>query len=1014
MSRFNHISKIIQGFHLYEGSRKPSWWLTGIIITATILAVAITVVLGKRAFYESRLTALDQFNQQQLILARSTANSIETYFTEVSTSLSSAVKLPSIQNMTPDGIEHLKNMYEGILPRTSIRYIDENGILRFIYPSNTWRQKLINENYSHEAFFQHTKRARGVSISGIIINEQDQRRIRMSIPIYLTDEKKTDKGIFKGALFTSFDLDDISRVFIAPIVSGETGYAWLMNHEGYFVAHHEKEFVGKDAFTIRVEKSPELRFESINQIQRSVLAGNEGIGRYVSGWHRGKTGRIEKLIAYSPALIIDQIWSVSVAAPTSEVDRIIRSAAREAMYGFSFVLIILIATGSFLSISAYRWSYSLEHEVKKQTKELKETTDYLDKLIRSANAPIVVWNPARKATIVNRSFEKMSGWIESEMIGQPIDVLFPDDTRSDSLQKVEQASRGEVDWDAVEIPIQHKDGTIRTVLWNSYNTYAEDGQTVLATLAQGEDITDRKYAEKALRESEEKYRAVVQAQTELICRYTSDWKLTFVNEEYCRYFNKKQEDLIGTSFMPLIPEEQRKGVEEEHNTLLNSDIKEVKHEHQVISGAGEIRWQQWTNRAIFDDQNHLIEFQSVGRDITDLKMAEHALKETMKNLSMAQEMAHLGSWSWNIITDEVLWSDETYRLFGFKPKEIDVTLNTYINTVHPDDLEDVQRDIQAALDGIKSYESEHRIIRTDGEVRIHHTQGEVERDIHGNPLKLAGIVQDITEQKRAEEEKKQLEAQLRHAQKMETMGTLVAGVAHEINNPVNKIIFDIPLLQKIWRDVLPDLKEQAERSPEKKYGGLTYQFLKDNLPQLLSDMDLAANRVARTVGNLKDFTRQSSIVDLRPIRINDAVENAVRLIRMTLRTTGTALEIDLGDNIPLIDGDLNGIEQSIMNIMVNAIQAIDNAHGKIEITTGLQEKDRRVFISISDNGKGIDPSISDKIFDPFISSKQNDGGIGLGLSITYNIIEAHGGKITFKSSEDKGTTFLLTFPAIET
>jgi len=1014
MSRFNRILQMMQGFHLYKDSRKPSWWLTGIIITATILAVAITVFLGKRAFHESRLTALDQFNQQQLILARSTANSIETYFSEVSTSLSSAVKLPSIQNMTPDGIEHLKNMYEGFLPRTSIRYIDENGILRFIYPSDTWRLKLIHQNYSHDAFFQHTKRAGGVSVSGIIINEQDQRRIRMSIPIYLTGEKKNDKGTFKGALITSFDLDDISRVFIAPIVSGETGYAWLMNHEGYFVAHHEKEFIGEDAFTVRAEKSPDLTFESINRIQMNVLAGNEGIGRYISGWHRGKTGRIEKLIAYSPARIIDQIWSVSVAAPVSEVDRIIRSTAREAMYGFSFVLIILISTGSFLSISAYRWSYSLEREVKKQTKELKETTDYLDNLIRSATAPIVVWNPERMVTIVNRSFEKMSGWMETEMIGQSMDSLFPDDTRSVSHQKVEKASMGGGDWEAVEIPIQHKDGTIRTVLWNSYNTYAEDGQTVIATLAQGEDITDRKYAEAALRESEEKYRAVVEAQTELICRYTSDWKLTFVNEEYCRYFNKKQEDLIGTSFMQLIPEKHRKAVAEEHNTLLDSDIKEVKHEHQVINGAGEIRWQEWTNRAIFDDQNHLIEFQSVGRDITNLRMAETALKETMKNLSMAQEMAHIGSWSWNIITEEVLWSDETYRLFGFEPKEIDVTLNIYITTVHPDDLENVQQDIKAALDGTKSYESEHRIIRKDGETRIHHTQGEVERDIHGNPLILAGIVQDITEQKRAKEEKKQLEAQLRHAQKMETMGTLVAGVAHEINNPVNKIIFDIPLLQKIWRDVLPDLKELAERSPGKKYGGLNYEFLENNLPQLLSDMDLAANRVAKTVGNLKDFARRSSIVDRRPIRINDAVENAIRLIQTTLRTTGTALKIDLGNNIPLIEGDLSNIEQSIINIMINAIQAIDNAHGRIEITTGFQKKDRHVFISISDNGKGIDPPMSDKIFDPFVSTKQNNGGIGLGLSITYNIIEAHGGNITFESNEGKGTTFLLTFPSIET
>jgi PAS domain S-box-containing protein len=569
------------------------------------------------------------------------------------------------------------------------------------------------------------------------------------------------------------------------------------------------------------------------------------------------------------------------------------------------------------------------------------------------------------------------------------------------------------DWEAVEIPIQHKDGTIRTVLWNSYNTYAEDGQTVLATLAQGEDITDRKHAEDALRESEEKYRAVVQAQTELICRFFPDGTLTFVNDAYCRYFDMKQEDLIGRSFMTLIPEEDRDAVFQQYNSL-NPEHRVATYEHRVIMTNGDIRWMRWTDQAIYDDQNQLIEYQSVGWDITDLKMAEGALKETMKNLSMSQEMAHIGSWSWNIITDEVLWSDETYRMFGFEPKEIDVSLNTYINTVHPDDLENVQQEIQAALDSTKAYESEHRIIRKDGEIRIHHTQGEVERDFRGNSLKLAGIVQDITERKRAEDEKKQLEAQLRHAQKMETMGTLVAGVAHEINNPVNKIIFDIPLLQKIWRDVLPELKKEAERSPGKKYGGLNYEFLHNNLPQLLSDMDLAANRVAKTVGNLKDFARQSSIVDRRPIRVNDAVENALRLIRMTLRTTGIALKIDLGNNIPQIGGDLNSIEQSIINIMINAIQAIDNAHGRIEITTGLQKKDHHVFISISDNGKGIDPSISDKIFDPFVSNKQNEGGIGLGLSITYNIVEAHGGKITFESNEGKGTTFLLTFPPIET
>jgi PAS domain S-box-containing protein len=1010
MITLGHLSNPEHG----NGTRRPSWGLQAFIIAVTALSVIITAFVGYRSCDNSLLMASDRFSNQQLMLARATASSIETYFSEVSSTLSSEAQTLSVQHMTPDCLEHVKHMYEGFLPRTSVRRLDERGVLRFIYPFEGWRGKLIGRSYGKEAFFQRTRQSGKLSISGIIINEVGERRIRIALPVYIIGGGTKKKAEFKGSLVASFDLNDISRVFIAPIVSGKSGYAWLINQEGYFISHPEKDFIGKDAFKVRRERSPRLSFEAINQIQRNALLGNEGLGRYVSGWHRGQIGQIEKLIAYSPVHIINQTWCVSVVTPASEVEQAAWGATQEFLLGFGFIIFVLISAGSFVFISAYRWSYSLEREVKKRTRELNESTNYLNNLIRSSNAPVIVWDSELKVTLMNQSFEKMSGWMETEMIGRNMDVLFPDDTRSASLKKIESASKGEGDWKASEIAICRKDGKLRTVLWNSYNTYSEDERTIIATLAQGEDITDRKRAEEALRESEEKYRAVVEAQTDLICRYTSDWKLTFVNEAYCRYFNKKQEDLIGKSFMPLLSEEHQKMVADNHFLLLDSETKEVKNEHQVISGTGEIRWQQWINRAIFDDQSHFIEFQSVGRDITGLKLAEEALTKTMKSLSMAQEMAHLGSWEWDLKTDEILWSDETYRLFGWKPQEIDLTLPTYIERVHPDDLPSVKRDIQAALEGTKTYESEHRIIRTDGEIRIHHTQGEVISDIHGNPLKMAGIVQDITAKKRAEEEKNLLEVQLRHAQKIKTMGTLVAGVAHEINNPINKIIFDIPLLKKIWLDLLPALGEQAKSVPGKKFGGLTYDFLKDNLPQLLSDMDFAANRILQTVGNLKDFTKQSNVVDRRPIQINDAVENAVRLVRTTLKKSGIKLTLDLGDDLPLIEGDLHSTEQIIINIIINAIQAIDHDDGRIDITTGFREKYRHVFISVSDNGTGIDPSIADRIFDPFITNKQDQGGIGLGLSITYNIVEAQRGKITFESNEGEGTTFFLMFPSIET
>lgn len=177
-------------------------------------------------------------------------------------------------------------------------------------------------------------------------------------------------------------------------------------------------------------------------------------------------------------------------------------------------------------------------------------------------------------------------------------------------------------------------------------------------------------------------------------------------------------------------------------------------------------------------------------------------------------------------------------------------------------------------------------------------------------------------------------------------------------------------------------------------------------------MDMAANRVAKIVSDLKNFARQSSVADKTPLQINTAVENAVRLAQTTLRKSGVELEVDLAPDLPLLKGNLQNIEQIILNLVVNAVQAIDHDHGKIKIATGFQNKDGRIFISITDNGRGIDPGISDKLFDPFVTDKQAEGGTGLGLSVTYSLVKAHDGEISFQSNKGNGTIFAVHFPTI--
>jgi PAS domain S-box-containing protein len=1113
-------------------TRRPSWWIQIIIISVTFVAICITAFLGVQTFRASRQTALNQFNENQLILARSAAAGIETYFSEVKASLVSATRVSTIRDMTPECLEYMQNMYLGFIPRTSIRRIDETGVLRFIYPSDDWRGEIIGRNYGDEPYFNKAREKERVTLSGITINEVGEKRIRMSAPVYVKNERDQTKRTFKGVLVISFDLRSVGDIFITPIVSGETGYAWLMDQNGYFLAHNVHEFVGQDAFKVREKRNPELSYESINEIQQKVIAGREGIGRYISGWHRGKAGRIEKLIAYSPIYIINRLWSVAVVAPVSEVDLIIRTTGVQALNTFAFIILFLTIAGIFSSLSVYRWSNLLKSEVRKRTKELRETTDYLNNLIRCANAPIVVLDNKARATIFNETFEMMSERTEREMIGQPLDILFPEESRPYSLQRLQEAQREGKNLYRDEIAILTRKGDIRIGMWNSSNIYSEDRNILIATIIHGEDVTERKKVEEALRESEKQYRTVVENQTELICRYTLDWKLTFVNEAYCDYFDIKRDELIGQSFMPLIPEAQRNYVAVHHQKLIDSDIQEIRHEHQVIRSDGELRWQQWVNKGIFDDQGRLVEYQSVGRDITEIRMAEEALLKSEERYRAlfegSPDAIFLGDLETGICLDAnpaasqlllkpreeiiglhqsllhpphirkasanrfkredkktaeslVLRSDGakipveiTSQMITIKGKKViqgifrDITerkesekmlreneerfrkifeggalgmaflgmdykferMNaticrmlgydeselrelTFIDITHPEHIEKDREMVAQLLQGkTPYYKTEKRYIRKNGEIIWGNVTDSVVYDETGSPLYFIIMIEDITDRKRTEEEKAHLEQQLLHAQKMEALGTLVAGVAHEINNPVNKIMFDMPLLQKVWQDAMPVLKKEAERKPDKKYGGLTYEFLKENLPQLLSDMELAANRVAKTVNSLKNFTRQSSITDKKPVELNTAVLNAVRLIETTLRNSNILLEFELEEKSPVIDGNLQSIEQIIMNIAINATQAIKHTNGKIKISTGLQKTNGKVFITISDNGQGIDPTISDKIFDPFVTTRQADGGTGLGLPITYNLVEAHGGEITFKSKEGEGTAFTVAFPSI--
>jgi len=283
------------------------------------------------------------------------------------------------------------------------------------------------------------------------------------------------------------------------------------------------------------------------------------------------------------------------------------------------------------------------------------------------------------------------------------------------------------------------------------------------------------------------------------------------------------------------------------------------------------------------------------------------------------------------------------------------------------------------------------------------------RDAHLKPYKVISSLHDITESKKTAAALEQARTDLYQAQKMEALGTLVSGVAHEINNPTNLIMLNIHLFKSLWQDLLPLLTELKANDPERKFGGLPVDYLEENLHLLISDTEMAVTRIAEIVKSLKEFYSRSSVSDKVPLDINAAVDNARKLTKTMLRESGIELLTDLTPNLPKINANLQSVEQILMNMIINAGEAIEHEGGQVTVKTTREGEDR-VLITVADNGKGVAPEMCANLFDPFVTNKQESGGTGLGLSVTYSLVQAHHGRIRFRNRPGGGAEFSVSFP----
>ncbi|RLC26687.1 MAG: histidine kinase, partial [Deltaproteobacteria bacterium] len=260
-------------------------------------------------------------------------------------------------------------------------------------------------------------------------------------------------------------------------------------------------------------------------------------------------------------------------------------------------------------------------------------------------------------------------------------------------------------------------------------------------------------------------------------------------------------------------------------------------------------------------------------------------------------------------------------------------------------------------------------------------------------------------------ELKNTQAQLFQSGKLASIGQLAAGVAHEINNPITFVMLNAPIFEKVWNSVTPILEEYCRSNGDFRVSGMSYTQLEERVPLLLKDIKEGAMRVKRIVEDLKDFARQgpSDLTDM--VDVNSTIKAAVGLVSNQIKKSTDYFEVEYGLDIPKFKGNTQRIEQVIINLLVNACQALPDKERSIQISTAYDKESSNVLVQVRDQGVGMSAEVLQRIKDPFFTTNRESGGTGLGLVISERIIEDHCGTMKLDSSPGKGTTVTVSLPA---
>ncbi len=388
---------------------------------------------------------------------------------------------------------------------------------------------------------------------------------------------------------------------------------------------------------------------------------------------------------------------------------------------------------------------------------------------------------------------------------------------------------------------------------------------------------------------------------------------------------------------------------------------------------------------------------SLGREVAERRRTEQQLRDTQNILVHAQRLGSVGSWEMEAGTHQLSWSEETFRIFGHDPKSFLPTNEAFFQSVHPEDRARVRAASEAALAGGTRYDIEHRVLRRDGAVAHVHERAEIVQDEAGRAVRMVGSVQDVTERHRQEEERQAIEKKFQEAQKLESLGVLAGGIAHDFNNLLTGILGNACLARM----------ELPSDSPVQSYA---------------EQIELSSQRAADLCRQMLAYSGKGRFT-VKPVHLSEMVRETVHLLQLSV-SKKAVLQLALADDLPAVLADTTQLRQIIMNLVINASDALDDKGGTITIHTAVLRADRNylnslvgadelaegdyVSLEVTDTGCGMSAETQAKIFEPFFTTKFT--GRGLGLSAVLGIVRGHQGALKVRSDPGRGTTFKLLLP----